>query len=466
MKRSLALALILALFLSLSVPALAFTAQRSAQNLSVDGQTVACEKYNIDGSNYFKLRDLAQLLNGTGSQFDVGWDEANGVVSVTTQHAYTTPNGHELEVGADKSATAQPSVQTIMIDGAVRRDLTVYNIGGSNFFKLREMGYALGFDVDYDPGTNTAIVRSREAGSEPGPTPVPPTPGPEPAGKLTLERLQGVWYASGVEDADGNRFEAELIVSGKTYTYAYSSPDLDYFSLIAKTIDRIDSETNTVWFSEYHYQIYDGRLGEDAYESDYFAGNSIPAEARSIRYAGFTADTLDNGHVRLQRSEYSTLSLTVERILKAKKEEAKDPKSPLTVTERTEIARYAGMLFGRIESGRTLLLSASKYVAAAAEETGAERDKQLRLAQEAFSAMQDGFGASRETVKNILAVCKNKNDAGRIVFDANELLDVIDEITGKGAVSAASVKRCTELVEQIDALVTEIRDIARNGVNN
>jgi hypothetical protein len=31
-------------------------------DLAVDGKTVDCEKYNIDGSNYFKLRDIAYLL--------------------------------------------------------------------------------------------------------------------------------------------------------------------------------------------------------------------------------------------------------------------------------------------------------------------------------------------------------------------------------------------------------------------
>ena len=161
MKRAFSAVLLLALLLALAGPACAFSIQRSAQNLIVDGRAVACDKYNIDGSNYFKLRDLAQLLNGTGSQFDVGWDETRGIVSVTTNHAYTAPNGHELEIGADLSATAQRSAQTIMIDGALRTDLTVYNIGDSNFFKLRELGDALGFAADYIEATNTAVVTSR-----------------------------------------------------------------------------------------------------------------------------------------------------------------------------------------------------------------------------------------------------------------------------------------------------------------
>lgn len=43
-----------------------------------------------------------------------------------------------------------------------RSNLSVYNIGGSNFFQLRELGTALGFTVDYDAATNTAIVLSTQ----------------------------------------------------------------------------------------------------------------------------------------------------------------------------------------------------------------------------------------------------------------------------------------------------------------
>ena len=133
----------------------------SPQGLRVDGKNIDCEKYNIADRNYFKLRDLAQLLSGTGSQFEVGYDEATATVSITTGKAYT-PNGTELLAGVDNSATAQPSNQAILIDGVSHSGLTVYNIGGSNFFQLRELGDILGFEVDFDQDTNTAIVNSVE----------------------------------------------------------------------------------------------------------------------------------------------------------------------------------------------------------------------------------------------------------------------------------------------------------------
>ena len=163
MKKAITCLLLLALLLCTASPAYAFKAQRSAQNLTVDGKAVACDKYNIDGSNYFKLRDLAALLNGTGSQFNVDWDSAKRVVTVTTHSAYTTRSGHELELGEDLSATAQRSPQTILIDGKERSDLMAYLIGGSNFFQLRQLGNALGFDVDYIKASNTSTIASRAA---------------------------------------------------------------------------------------------------------------------------------------------------------------------------------------------------------------------------------------------------------------------------------------------------------------
>lgn len=48
-----------------------------------------------------------------------------------------------------------------MIDGKAVDGLSIYNIGGNNYFKLRDLGDALGFTVDYDADSNTAIVLSK-----------------------------------------------------------------------------------------------------------------------------------------------------------------------------------------------------------------------------------------------------------------------------------------------------------------
>lgn len=132
----------------------------SPQNLSVDGVDADCDKYNIDGSNYFKLRDLAQLLSKTDSRFSVSFDEQSNAVTVVSGKEYT-PVGGELARGRDQPKTAVVSKQSVLIDGKAADGLSVYNIGGNNYFKLRDLGDALGFTVDYDADSNTAIVLSK-----------------------------------------------------------------------------------------------------------------------------------------------------------------------------------------------------------------------------------------------------------------------------------------------------------------
>ncbi len=132
----------------------------SPQNLSVDGVDADCNKYNIDGSNYFKLRDLAQLLSKTDSRFSISFDEQSNAVAVVSGKEYI-PVGGELARGQDQSKTAVVSKQSVLIDGKAVDGLSIYNIGGNNYFKLRDLGNALGFTVDYDADSNTAIVLSK-----------------------------------------------------------------------------------------------------------------------------------------------------------------------------------------------------------------------------------------------------------------------------------------------------------------
>ncbi|MBR2897828.1 MAG: hypothetical protein IKC04_08120 [Oscillospiraceae bacterium] len=160
MRRALSV-LLTALLLAglLTVSCAAAKVVPSKQKLSVDGTIVKCESYNIDGSNYFKLRDIAMLLNGTQAQFSVKWNEKKQTISLQTEKPYTAVGG-ELEIGSDKSATAQESKTTLLVNGNEVTSLTAYNIGGNTYFKLRELGNLLYFDVSYNAVANIAAVES------------------------------------------------------------------------------------------------------------------------------------------------------------------------------------------------------------------------------------------------------------------------------------------------------------------
>ena len=52
---------------------------------------------------------------------------------------------------------ANPSSQKFYLDD-LRISLTAYEIGGSNYVKLRDIGEAVDFDVTYDAATNTVTI--------------------------------------------------------------------------------------------------------------------------------------------------------------------------------------------------------------------------------------------------------------------------------------------------------------------
>ena len=64
-----------------------------------------------------------------------------------------------MVLGAGKSSTAVKPAK--IIDGKIA-SITAYNIGGNNFFKLRELGEALGFGVDFDVDTGTVLISSEK----------------------------------------------------------------------------------------------------------------------------------------------------------------------------------------------------------------------------------------------------------------------------------------------------------------
>ena len=136
-----------------STPAETKTASPTNDKLAVDGVEQTPTVYKIGGSNYFKIRDIAAMLNGTGKQFAVGY--AGGRVTVTSGRPYEA-TGKELAGAPGSAKDASRSNDVIVIDG-MEASLTVYKIGGSNYFKPRDLGEALNFYVGWEAGRGVYI---------------------------------------------------------------------------------------------------------------------------------------------------------------------------------------------------------------------------------------------------------------------------------------------------------------------
>lgn len=137
------------------------TAAPTRSTVLVNGQSVAFDAYGINGNNYFKLRDLAKVLSGTGKQFEVTWDGKNNAINLLSGQPYTVAGG-ELTQGDGTTKTAQISTSTIYLDGQPV-SLLAYNIGGNNYFKLRDVGQTLDFNVTWDGARNTIIIDTTQS---------------------------------------------------------------------------------------------------------------------------------------------------------------------------------------------------------------------------------------------------------------------------------------------------------------
>ena len=131
----------------------------TGMRVTLDGNPISLEAYEIGGNNYVKLRDIAMLLNGTDKQFAVGYDSKTKAISLRTNESYT-PIGGERKAPGSQTKLAAPTTSVVLLDGKAL-DLTAYEIGGNNFFKLRDLGQALDFGVKWNSGASTVEITSR-----------------------------------------------------------------------------------------------------------------------------------------------------------------------------------------------------------------------------------------------------------------------------------------------------------------
>ena len=141
-------------------------AYASTQTVTVDGKAVEFQMYalkdaNGNDTNYIKLRDVAATLNGTAAQFEVSWD---GTVNIVTGQPYTA-NGSEMSTPfSGNRAYTVPTSETKVNGSAANLEaivLTDDSGDGYTYYKLRDLGAALGFTVDWSAEQGVFIQTAR-----------------------------------------------------------------------------------------------------------------------------------------------------------------------------------------------------------------------------------------------------------------------------------------------------------------
>lgn len=151
-----------------------FTVSSNKSKVLVNGVATNLEAYNIDGFNYFKLRDIALVVNGTNKQFNVTWDGNIGAINLVAGSSYVK-TGTELAVGDGAQKKAFFNSASIYKDGK-RVILGAYTINDNNFFKLRDLCQTFNIGVTWDAVSATIGIDTSISYVAPKKTPVWVTP--------------------------------------------------------------------------------------------------------------------------------------------------------------------------------------------------------------------------------------------------------------------------------------------------
>ncbi len=116
-------------------------------SVSLNGRDYSLQAYAINGSHFFKLRDIAMILSGTKKQFEVEWDSSDNTVQITSCRPYEKL-GSELTF-TEGIKTASPSAFEIYIDGN-RVTYSNYYIDGNNYIPLSDLTGRMDISAEID----------------------------------------------------------------------------------------------------------------------------------------------------------------------------------------------------------------------------------------------------------------------------------------------------------------------------
>lgn len=161
---------------SVTVEPYELNAYASTQSVNINGKPTQFQMYALrdelgNDTNYIRARDLAIALMDTSAQFDVGY--VDRVYMVTGYPYYRVGEVDTVPFSGDhpcQRLKSQTSVNGVLMDlgGIILHDSSG---GGYTYYKLRDLGQALGFEVDWTAQEGVLIRTGDPIVTEPTPTP-------------------------------------------------------------------------------------------------------------------------------------------------------------------------------------------------------------------------------------------------------------------------------------------------------
>lgn len=130
-------------------------------NILVNGAAVDFDAYIIDGSNYFKLRDIAYVFDETEKEFELNWyGTVDAIITMWSGREYE-PDGNEM-VGISEEEKPAIPVEIVAYLDSNMVSIDTYKIGDDFFFKLRDIAEVMDFAIVWDGVNKTITVNTAE----------------------------------------------------------------------------------------------------------------------------------------------------------------------------------------------------------------------------------------------------------------------------------------------------------------
>lgn len=244
----------------------AVDAKPTSHSVYVDGKQVNCAAYAINRNNYFKLRDLAAMVNGTEKQFEVTWNENQKAISLLSNKPYTIVGG---EMGAVPAGAKDAKVTSSVIykDGK-KENYAAYNINDNNYFKLRDIAEAFNIGIKWDATTQRVDVLTNvgygeentgtTSPEEPAKPTTPTTPDSSSNSSNKDEDYQVISDYRQAGDEGIRSVNLGGTVSGPMYIFY---PSYDHYS--AQYQNLLDTCGEDIITKTIYYNTYCSQTGED-----------------------------------------------------------------------------------------------------------------------------------------------------------------------------------------------------------
>ncbi|MDO5713997.1 MAG: hypothetical protein Q4Q07_06150 [Tissierellia bacterium] len=140
----------------------------SPQNVKINGKEVPLKGYNIEGNNYYRLRDVAKYFKDTMCAFEVGYQENTKTIILRVPLGRKpvlkdTPMIKKTDgIGYPSKSKLQVEIQDILVYDLAKGKPKAYVIEDYTFFRLRDLAEFLLFDIGYDQKTNTVLIGTEE----------------------------------------------------------------------------------------------------------------------------------------------------------------------------------------------------------------------------------------------------------------------------------------------------------------